>query len=120
VLFFGLMASELALILGPSTPPAGGAGSTLSAAPTAGASAGGWLAAAFPRRVAYQHVLFLHQLFLFASVAVSRVAPVLFPPALDELDGIGVDVQSLAALVDRLDATARGLDSERAYACAHR
>ncbi|KAF5383407.1 hypothetical protein D9757_006164 [Collybiopsis confluens] len=33
----------------------------------------------FPQRVAYQHILFLHQMFIFLSIALTRVAPQLFP-----------------------------------------
>jgi hypothetical protein len=33
------------------------------------------LQAIFPNRVPYQHILFLHQLFMFLSVALSRVVP---------------------------------------------
>lgn len=31
----------------------------------------------FPQRITHQHILFLHQLFLFLSIALSRVVPVL-------------------------------------------
>lgn len=41
-------------------------------------------AALWPRRVPYQHVRFLHSLFMFMSIALSRVAPVLFPPPTDD------------------------------------
>jgi hypothetical protein len=40
--------------------------------------------ALFPERITHQHILFLHQLFLFLSIALSRVVPVLisaFSPA---------------------------------------
>jgi len=38
----------------------------------------------FPQQVPHQHVLFLHQIFLFMSVALSKVAPVVFPTPLEE------------------------------------
>ena len=59
MLLLSLMASELCLITGPRDY--------------------GLLGVLFPDRVAFQHVLFLHQLFVFLSVALSRVVPVLFP-----------------------------------------
>lgn len=37
------------------------------------------LTTVFPSRVPYQHVKLLHQLLIFFSIALSRVAPVLFP-----------------------------------------
>jgi hypothetical protein len=33
----------------------------------------------FPQRVAFQHILFLHQLFIFLSAALSNIAPYFFP-----------------------------------------
>lgn len=58
----------------------------------------------FPRRVAYQHVLFLHQVFLFMSVAVSRVAPVLFAGVTDDGD--------VARMGGRIGELARGIERE--------
>jgi hypothetical protein len=37
----------------------------------------------FSNRVTYQHILFLHQLFIFFSVALSRVAPLFSSPVDD-------------------------------------
>ncbi|KAF8903029.1 hypothetical protein CPB85DRAFT_1377113 [Mucidula mucida] len=69
LLFVGFLVMEVAVLLAPTPLPL--------TRPTA------FLNSLFPRRVAYQHVLFLHQLFLFLSMALSRVAPTLFlpPPA---------------------------------------
>jgi hypothetical protein len=79
LLFIGLFALELYLIVAP-TP---------------------WML--FPQRVAYQHILLLHEVFLFLSVAVSRVAPVLFA---GEGDG---DVRAVGA---RMGELARGIERE--------
>ncbi|KAF9268474.1 hypothetical protein L218DRAFT_799793, partial [Marasmius fiardii PR-910] len=50
----------------------------------------------FPYRVPYQHILFLHQVFMFLSIAVSRVAPRLFPD--DSRSEYEIVMQHLAAL----------------------
>lgn len=70
-LFFGHFASELSLLFSPSpSSPEYQGYSTLSLL--------------FPTRLAFQHIRLLHQVFMFFSIAVSRVAPVLFPDALDD------------------------------------
>lgn len=68
VIFF---ATELGLVLHPSP-------SSYSSIFDA-ASSKTWLDVIFPQRVAFQHILFLHQLFVFVSYALTNVAPVLFP-----------------------------------------
>jgi len=89
VLFFALFASELTLIVG--------------------YDAIGFLSAIFPFRVAFQHVLFLHQLFMFFSVAISRVFPVLFP----EPSGIDpMDQRTYKPFLDRLAILAQTADRE--------
>ncbi|KAK7057706.1 J domain-containing protein [Favolaschia claudopus] len=82
LLFFSLLASELFLLLAPS-PSLSPSGLLLGSLtlPTDSPSHRTILHALFPRRVAYQHILFLHQLFLFLSIALSRVAPQFFPDA---------------------------------------
>ncbi|KIY46063.1 hypothetical protein FISHEDRAFT_21512, partial [Fistulina hepatica ATCC 64428] len=70
VLFATLLGAEISLVFSPSP-----GGPFFDNAPL-------WVAALrtlFPRRVIHQHILFLHQLFLFFSVALSKVVPVLFP-----------------------------------------
>ncbi|KAJ8520445.1 hypothetical protein ONZ45_g2732 [Pleurotus djamor] len=58
----------------------------------------------FPQRVEYQHIIFLHHLFVFLSVALSRVAPQLFP---------GDPPASVAKLlVDRVTDVATAADRE--------
>ncbi len=78
LLFVGFLVMEVAVLLAP-TPSSFDASVWASSPDTSTA----FLNSLFPRRVAYQHVLFLHQLFLFLSMALSRVAPTLFlpPPA---------------------------------------
>ncbi|KAI0300441.1 hypothetical protein B0F90DRAFT_1817509 [Multifurca ochricompacta] len=70
-LFFGHFASELSLLFGPSP----------SSPDYQGYS---FLSLFFPTRLAFQHIRLLHQLFMFFSIAISRVAPVLFPDASDD------------------------------------
>jgi hypothetical protein len=110
------MASELALLLGPSlTSPSS---NSLSSSPTSTeslSSQGNLLVRAFPHRVVYQHILFLHQLFMFMSVAVSKVAPVLFPPSIDEIDGTGIDTNSLQLVVKSLEQGSKAIMIECKY-----
>lgn len=62
----------------------------------------------FPEHVQYQHILFLHQLSIFFSVALSRVAPVVFPKKIEE----DWDVRSWRTLLEQNDQIARALDAE--------
>jgi len=62
----------------------------------------------FPERVQYQHILFLHQLSIFFSVALSRVAPVVFPKSIDQ----DWDVRNWRTLLEQNDQIAKSLDSE--------
>jgi hypothetical protein len=55
----------------------------------------------FPRRVAYQHILFLHQLFLFMSIALSRVAPQFFPDATKITEAMTHRLLQLVSAADR-------------------
>jgi hypothetical protein len=109
------MGSELALILGPSIISPGP--TSLSSSPTTSQQPpsihSNFLTLLFPRRVVYQHILFLHQLFLFLSVAVSKVAPVLFPPSIDEIEGAGVDTKTLDTIVNGLEQGSKALLLER-------
>ena len=61
-----------------------------------------------PEHVQYQHILFLHQLFVFFSVALSRVAPVVFPKPIEE----DWDVRNWRTLLEQNDQIAKTLDSE--------
>ncbi|KAI0919095.1 hypothetical protein AcW1_003441 [Taiwanofungus camphoratus] len=62
----------------------------------------------WPRRVAYQHIRFLHSLFMFLSVALSRVAPVLFPSLVND----HVDSKKLQGEIERIGLLARLIDRE--------
>lgn len=71
---------ELIFILSPSTAPPSSTplSSFLFSDPTSAASSS-FFSLLWPHRVAYQHVRFLHSLSILLGVALSRVAPVLFP-----------------------------------------
>ncbi|KAJ7747744.1 hypothetical protein B0H16DRAFT_1888618 [Mycena metata] len=103
VLFISLLASELYLLLSPSpsvTPSGLLLGSPLphpGDAPTYRTV----LHTIFPHRVAYQHVRFLHQLFLFLSIALSRVAPQFFPDVSKITEGMTHRLLSVVSIVDR-------------------
>jgi hypothetical protein len=105
LLFLSLFASELYLLLAPSP-------STLSPSPFVDAttSHATILDVVFPKRTVYQHVLLLHQVFFFLSVALSRVAPVLFP-SLMRGDPI-MDQQIVRAMAERLGALAKTTERE--------
>jgi len=90
VLFAALLAGELSFILSPFPavqtailPPADSflsflsrsSTTTLSTPTLAPTSSYSILQRIFPNRVPYQHILFLHQVFMFLSVALSRVVP---------------------------------------------
>lgn len=64
----------------------------------------------FPRRVAYQHIQLLHQVFFFLSVALSRVAPVLFPSVMRS--DPAVDRQVMKAVAERLNMLAKSTERE--------
>jgi hypothetical protein len=116
LLFFALLLSEATLILGPSLVQAPSApalpDTPESAAPLEPDGASGWLTWAFPARVPFQHVLLLHQLFMFASVAVSRVVPVVWPAPPSAGVGGEAEAKMMAPIMERLGAVAGGIDSE--------
>ncbi|KAI6111939.1 DnaJ-domain-containing protein [Pisolithus croceorrhizus] len=64
----------------------------------------------FPRRVAYQHIQLLRNVFLFLSIALSRVAPVLFPSMMRS-DSV-VDQQMTKAVAERLGTLAKLTERE--------
>lgn len=109
LLFLCLFASELYLLLAPSpstSPP-----STFVDAATSHTTI---LDVVFPKRIVYQHILLLHQVFFFLSVALSRVAPVLFP-SLMQGDPI-MDQQIVRAMAERLGALAKNTERECKWA----
>jgi len=65
----------------------------------------GILGLLFPSRVVHQHVLFLHQVFMFLSVAVTRVVPTLIPGLFmpDPNKLYAPFVQKLVAITSTLD-----------------
>lgn len=64
----------------------------------------------FPRRVAYQHIFFVRHVFLILSIALSRVAPVLFPSVMRS-DAI-VDQQIMKAVAERLGTLTKSTERE--------
>ncbi|KAH9919067.1 DnaJ-domain-containing protein [Amylocystis lapponica] len=109
LLFATVLVYELLFILGPSpAPPPDPSVSSLLLTNPAAPTYTSIFTFLWPRRVAYQHVKFLHSLFLFLSVALARVAPVLFPAPFDEF----ADPKRLQAEVDRLSLLAKLVDRE--------
>ncbi|TEB38104.1 hypothetical protein FA13DRAFT_1681484 [Coprinellus micaceus] len=92
ILYFTLLTLELRLILSPSPSPSGRHITLLHRL--------------FPNRVIYQHILFLHQVFMFLNVALMRVTPHLIER--DELN----DPRMEAALVERTVALVNLADRE--------
>ncbi|KAH8115275.1 hypothetical protein DFH11DRAFT_96980 [Phellopilus nigrolimitatus] len=89
ILLFGLFASELCL--------------------TVGYQSAGILGYIFSDRVGFQHILFLHHLFVFLSIALSRVVPVLFP----DLPSIRPeDSRTYAPFLEHLNTLAKAADGE--------
>ncbi|TBU27885.1 DnaJ-domain-containing protein [Dichomitus squalens] len=78
---------EMLFILDPSPSP--GSASKLSSvlfADPASTAHTSFFTLFWPRRVAYQHIRFLHSLFVLCSFALSNVAPVLFPQPSREME----------------------------------
>jgi hypothetical protein len=100
ILFASLLASESALILSPS-PSAVVAPSQMFPFQAVSPSYNTPLHSLFSQRVAYQHVRTLHQLFVFLSIALSQVAPQLFPN--DAVDGQDVleRLRNMVGIADR-------------------
>lgn len=93
ILYLTLFVSELALLVYPS--PSSSSSIFVS---------GSILHVLFPERVAFQHILFLHQLFMFLTTALTNVAPVLFPS--DQLNEQEVLLQKLNILAGTADREA--------------
>ncbi|KAE9408707.1 hypothetical protein BT96DRAFT_849361 [Gymnopus androsaceus JB14] len=100
ILYFVFLASELAYVLYPS-PSSLSIFSPAFWDPTNSGASPTLLHILFPQRVAYQHVLFLHQIFLFLSLALTKVAPMLFPDVQrDEQQQVLQQISKLAAFSD--------------------
>ncbi|KAF7297922.1 J domain-containing protein [Mycena chlorophos] len=99
LLYFALFALEFSFLVSPSPPltPSG----LLLGPPGSEPSRRSLLHALFPQRVAYQHVLFLHQLFLFMSIALTRVAPQFFPDPSKVTEAMTHRLVQVASAVDR-------------------
>ena len=103
LLFLGVFGLELYLIVAPWPIPSTGGGDRFVDAVR---PEWGVLEGLFPQRVAYQHILLLHEVFLFVSVAVSRVAPVLFGGVDGETEGrvvgaMGARIGELSKTLER-------------------
>jgi len=96
-LFFGHFASELSLLFGPSPSSLEFQGYSV-------------LSLFFSTRLAFQHIRLLHQLFMFFSIAVSRVAPVLFPDASDDPSS-SLLAQNAAVVLEKVKNVDRELHS---------
>jgi len=96
-LFFGHFASELSLLFSPSPSSPEYQGYSI-------------LSLFFPTRLAFQHIRLLHQVFMFFSIAVSRVAPVLFPDAVDDMTS-PVLAQGAVAILEKVLNVDRELHS---------
>jgi hypothetical protein len=64
----------------------------------------------FPKRIVYQHILLLHQIFFFLSIALSRVVPVLFPSLMR--GDPAVDQKIVRAIGERLGGLAKTIEWE--------
>ena len=80
ILFAAMFIYELIFILSPSSiAPSSTPISPFIFTDSTTAVSNSFFSFLWPNRVAYQHVRFLHSLSILLSVALSRVAPVLFP-----------------------------------------
>ncbi|GAA5832866.1 hypothetical protein JCM11251_000509 [Rhodosporidiobolus azoricus] len=77
----------------------------------------------FPSRLTYQHIALLRQIFISSSMAMSQIAPLLFPPSPAELEGgkdadpfarAVADAEQLKPLLLRLSALVSTAESEAA------
>ncbi|KZV90063.1 chaperone J-domain-containing protein [Exidia glandulosa HHB12029] len=93
VLFFGLFVTELSFVLAPSPHSL--------------------LAGLFPQRVPFQHVQYIHQLFLSVSIAIQRIYPALLPDLVDAQElSREVDPEVLAAATGQIAMLARNVETE--------
>ena len=107
VLFASLFAYELVFLLSPSpTPPSSTTLSSFLFSDPSSPSHNSVLGLLWPNRVAYQHIRFLHSLFMMCSVAVSRVAPVLFssPAQMLNTNQLMLELSKLNGLAQAADA----------------
>ncbi|KAF7325665.1 J domain-containing protein [Mycena kentingensis (nom. inval.)] len=101
LLYFTLFAFELSFLVAPS-PTLSPSGLLIGAPGAEGQSTRRTiLHVLFPQRVAYQHILFLHQLCLFMSIALTRVAPQFFPDPAKITEAMSHRLLQIASAVDR-------------------
>lgn len=101
-----MFAYELKYILGPSPSSSPDSLTSVFFSEPGSTAHTGVLTALWPRRVAWQHVRFLHSLFVFSSAALSQVIPVLFPSSREEsisprVQGLLQRIAFIATAVDR-------------------
>jgi hypothetical protein len=77
LLYAALFVAEISLILSPSPSQVPSSFFSLPSPATSTYTTHTILHTLFPKRLIHQHIRFLHQLFLFLSIALSRVVPVL-------------------------------------------
>ncbi|GLB37864.1 putative dnaJ molecular chaperone homology domain [Lyophyllum shimeji] len=106
ILYVTLFVAEISLILSPSPSPVSASSPSLSGLLTTYTTHTP-LHTIFPRRLIHQHILFLHQLFVFLSVALTRVVPVLLgafspqPPSPAMNHELLQNISQLASIADR-------------------
>ncbi|KIL00886.1 hypothetical protein PAXRUDRAFT_29508 [Paxillus rubicundulus Ve08.2h10] len=113
LLFISMFALELYLVLSPSPSSSSSPGPSSYTFIDQAPSQTTLLNTLFPKRVAYQHILFLHQIFFFMSVALSRVAPVLFAGLMsvdEEIEG-----RAVRAIGERVGVLANAVERERKF-----
>jgi len=101
ILFAWLFVSELALCLSPSPSAAISPSQMHIFASPATFTYNSPLHILFPQRVAYQHIRILHQLFIFLSIALSQVAPQLFPDEMADRQGTVERLKTMVGVADR-------------------
>ncbi len=72
-----------------------------------------WLFWFFPGRVQFQHISFLHNVFLSVSIAITRIGPAAFPSLLgDRQEEWQAERQQMYNLVHQVSETKNRLDRE--------
>jgi hypothetical protein len=70
------------------------------------------LSTLFRKRVPYQHTLFLHQLYMSLSIAISRVIPVLLPATRESARVSDLSINAVKPMIDKLAVLATVADRE--------
>jgi hypothetical protein len=69
------------------------------------------LATIFPHRATYQHVLFMHQIYVTSTVGLTRVFPVLFAPSIMET----TDLVAIRGISERIAEVVKAMDAQSMY-----